>query len=488
MTTVPGNAASYYWQGLEADLPTPTNVAPNTICRAYTTDTHRWRSWSGSAWILEDQITPTPVDGHTTTENACNIAGYISIDVIRQSLQEAIDAVNNGKSVIQYGMGILAIIPGAELVEPAMIALYGLYSAYNGGTQSDYTDALADASLFARITCAIYSAIEADGQVDCTNFSAILTNLAAVTYTHSDVISTIHDYVSNLGCTGLMALQNPGSLADYDCTNCGTTGASGPTSGANVVVGTHKILSTTHTDTVVATPVEGDALVYRSSDWVHEAGVPIDSDTANIDSVDFTQQGGDVATPAAGHRRIYTKSDGVYEIDSTGTVTRIAPGINGATGATGATGTAGTAGSPGSAGATGATGATGPAGSMPAATEAVLLHDVTPLSSSWSNLLSQSLAAGHYLVAAQVSILNATGAIQEFNIDVYDGTNSLRTADADIPQDGQVSVVIVPFLLALAAPTTIYLRAASATTGATARYQGAFSTATATWLFALPTG
>ena len=232
MSILTGAAASYYWQGLEADLPTPTNVAPNTICRAYTTDTQLWRSWNGTKWILEDVASPAPVDGNTAAQQACNIAGYLSIDVIRESLQQALNGINQSKNTLWFGALITTLIPGVGwlygVVSGLADVLYLLYATI-GSNSGDFTDALADDSLFARITCAIYDAIATDGHVDCDNFSTILTNISAVSYTHSDVISAIHDYVQGLGCSGLMALQNVGALADYDCTNCGTTGASGPT-------------------------------------------------------------------------------------------------------------------------------------------------------------------------------------------------------------------------------------------------------------------
>ena len=45
MATLAGNSASYFWSGVHADRPDPTNVAPNTVCRAFETDTQTW--WSG---------------------------------------------------------------------------------------------------------------------------------------------------------------------------------------------------------------------------------------------------------------------------------------------------------------------------------------------------------------------------------------------------------------------------------------------------------
>ena len=235
MAVVHGNAASYFWQGVHADRPTPTNVAPNTVCRAYETDTQTWWTWMGAAWRLDGVRSPG--------NHACNIAGYLSIYVIRESINQAVNGINSNKNTAWFGAAIINLIPGVglafDIIAGAADALYILYSTI-GSNLGDYNDALADASLFSRITCAIYHAIEAEGQVTEDNFPTILSNIAAVTYTHADVISTIHDYVENLGYPGLAALQNAGALAEYDCAGCtggtGATGASGPTAPPPVVL------------------------------------------------------------------------------------------------------------------------------------------------------------------------------------------------------------------------------------------------------------
>lgn len=238
MAIVQGGQASYFWQGLHVNRPDPTNVAPGTVCRAYETDSQTWWTWDvgASKWILEKVANPT-FSGGTTAQHACNVAGYLTIDVIRESIAKAVSAIQFNQSVLQFGVGFIGLIPGADVVAAMMFGLNFLYNQIEAGTLADYTAALADASLFSRITCAIYSAIEADGQVTEANFPTLLTNIAGVNYTHSDVISTIHDYVASLGYPGLAQLQQAGALADYDCTNCsgptgGATGASGPTAAA----------------------------------------------------------------------------------------------------------------------------------------------------------------------------------------------------------------------------------------------------------------
>src|SRR6185312_8473506 len=199
MAIVQGGQASYLWQGVHSARPNPTNVAPDTVCRAYETDSQTWWAWNGTAWQLEDVGVPT---GGTTGQRACNIAGYLAVDVLKQSMQQAVDAINANRGVLGF-TALLWLIPGAEAVATIGTALTQFYNALSGGTLGDYTDALNDPSLFSRLACAIYSAIEPDGQVTEANFPTILSNIAGVSYTHSDVISTVHDYVAALGYPGL---------------------------------------------------------------------------------------------------------------------------------------------------------------------------------------------------------------------------------------------------------------------------------------------
>ena len=385
MAVLPGNAASYFWQGLHADRPTPTNVAPNTVCRAYETDTQTWWSWTGSAWQLEQTIkTTTVVGGQTTAQHACNIAGYLSIDVIRESINQAVNGINDSKNTAWFGAVITSLIPGVgllfDLISGAADALYLLYSSV-GSNLGDYTAALADSSLFSAITCNIYSAIAADGQVTEANFPTILANIAANPYTPTDVITTIHDYVEHLGYAGLSALQNPGSLAQYDCSGCGTTGASGPT-GAPDLYG-HNILSPTHLDTVIATGATGDTLHYTAGAW---QALPVGTDGQLLSSregdvtwdrgniqIDHNDSGDPVLVRLLDFDDSSTIIDTLTydEPSSTARISlSIAPGVlvtgptgaSGPTGPTGATGTTGVTGPTGPIGPTGPTGATGPAG------------------------------------------------------------------------------------------------------------------------------
>jgi len=175
-------------------------------------------------------VSPAPVLGTASTaQQACNIAGYLANILIKDSIQKAIDAINQNQTVLGYGVIITGAIPGAGVIIPTIAkALYELYGSIEGGTLTDYQDALEDPTLWSKITCAIFTATQGDGQVMDTNFAAVQAAVAAVSYTHAEVITTISAYLANLGSAGVQQLQAAGAFADYDCSSCGSGVSTGP--------------------------------------------------------------------------------------------------------------------------------------------------------------------------------------------------------------------------------------------------------------------
>ena len=175
-------------------------------------------------------VPPAPILGvGSTAQRACNISGYLANVLIKNSIQKAIDAINQNQTVLGYGALIISAIPGAGAVINFIAkGLYGLYSAIESGTLADYEDAVADPTLWSKLTCAIYNATAADGQVTDTNFPAIQAAVAALSYTHADVITTISAYLADLGAYGLEQLQGTGAFAVYDCSSCGSGVSTGP--------------------------------------------------------------------------------------------------------------------------------------------------------------------------------------------------------------------------------------------------------------------
>jgi hypothetical protein len=177
------------------------------------------------------QCNSIPAIGPGGSQQACNIAGYMSQLVIRQSMLAAIADIQSGYDVLNYGLRVMQFIPGAGgIFGEILSALAGLYTAITGGTLADYQTGAADDILWSEVTCAIYNAISADAQVTTANYPTLVANVCAISYTLPDVTTAICDYVNSLGVGGFQGLQPQGALAQYDCSLCGGTGPSlGPT-------------------------------------------------------------------------------------------------------------------------------------------------------------------------------------------------------------------------------------------------------------------
>lgn len=172
---------------------------------------------------------PPLIPGQPTINRACNIAGYLSNYVIKESLSQGTNAVTNSLAIATTVWGVIRFIPGfAEALPVTWLAISGLLAGITAVGVTPFQTAIDDPTLFPSITCAIYNAIVADGQVTVGNFPTIISNITALTFADSGVKSTLLDYINNLGASGLMALQTGGPFVDYDCSGCGTGPALGP--------------------------------------------------------------------------------------------------------------------------------------------------------------------------------------------------------------------------------------------------------------------
>ena len=182
---------------------------------------------------------PAPVPyrpaGVTVNQGGCNIAGYLASDVIKASLQSALDSYSSSKTIVQAFATIVGLIPAIGVVIDVIAGgVYVLYQALTGGTVSNYTDALSDTKLWSDMTCAIYDAIRADGHVTDGNYGAVLANVRAVTYAHPDVVSAIGDFVAAIGASGMEHAQQVGALNAADCSGCAASGWCFRWVGANI--------------------------------------------------------------------------------------------------------------------------------------------------------------------------------------------------------------------------------------------------------------
>lgn len=175
--------------------------------------------------------TITPPSGTTTAQQACNIAGYLSNIVIRESLLQAVQAIQNDLGILSFASTLLSLIPGlgsgfglAYLIFSQAIIKF--LANVNSGTLADYQAALSDDTLWAEVTCAIYNCIKTDGDVTDANFPCIQTALCSLSYPSTDVINAICHWITDLGAQNVIQAQVQGVLVTYDCTCMG-----GPTGG-----------------------------------------------------------------------------------------------------------------------------------------------------------------------------------------------------------------------------------------------------------------
>lgn len=223
--------------------------------------------------------TPTPPSpsGTSTADQACNIAGFLANTVIKGAVQQALNSYNADATLFGYGSAILSVIPGAgQIVAAVLKAIQVFWTSIVDGNAGDWTAAAEDLTLWSDVTCAIYGAISADGQVTDANFPAVLTAVAGVSYAHAEVISGIHDYLAGLGAAGVEALQLTGALAQYDCTGCGSTGVVGPTGPA------YRSTSGTVAVTISAGASSGATLVTFRQPFGIAPVIDVATDNANL--------------------------------------------------------------------------------------------------------------------------------------------------------------------------------------------------------------
>jgi hypothetical protein len=172
------------------------------------------------ASVIDPGSPPNPSDAGTV-QRACNIAAYLATYVLQAALNKAASDAAAEKTALEFGVGLLSLIPGVDIGEIGFVAGAALlYNLTDGANLADYTAAAADETLWSAITCAIYGAIGHDGEVTAGNFSAVAAAIAAVPYAHADVPSTLAIYWGGLGINTVRNLQIAGALESADCTSC----------------------------------------------------------------------------------------------------------------------------------------------------------------------------------------------------------------------------------------------------------------------------
>jgi hypothetical protein len=172
-----------------------------------------------------DPGSPPTMGDTVVSQRACNIAAYLANVVLQGALNEAQRQANLTKTALDFGVSLLALIPGIDLatlgfVEGANI----LYQLVDGDNLADFTSAATDETLWAAVVCAIYGCIADDGEVTAANFGCVTVALAGIPYAHTEVPTALSLFWAGLGVHAVRSAQIAGALESADCTTCGGFG------------------------------------------------------------------------------------------------------------------------------------------------------------------------------------------------------------------------------------------------------------------------
>lgn len=170
--------------------------------------------------VITPPVPPNPGGGSADTR-ACNLAGYLAKEFIQKTMRAAYTVINGGLDQLAFAKDIATLIAFPfPLTYIAINALYDVFNYWEGQSLAEINAASSDALLWSDVTCAIYSAIKTVGYVNATNFTAVATNLAGITYTYSWVAPSLHNFWNELGLTNIQGLQDVGALDVVDCSAC----------------------------------------------------------------------------------------------------------------------------------------------------------------------------------------------------------------------------------------------------------------------------
>lgn len=171
-------------------------------------------------------IAPTPPNPQLalTQQHACNIAGFLSNEIIQKTMSAVVAYVGTANEQLLFAHALLNDIGFAFPITAAFgNAAYAFYQDVVGQLLSQVEAARDDPTLWADVTCAIFQAIKNDGYVTASNFAAVGVNLHAMSYSPSWVPNALGNYWGNLGLNNIQSLQNVGALDDVDCSGCANT-------------------------------------------------------------------------------------------------------------------------------------------------------------------------------------------------------------------------------------------------------------------------
>ena len=310
---LPGDAASYLGEGTAAAMPDPpTNIAPNTVAVYYQTDTKQLCFYLNGTWACESWVKPVPPPppGPTQDQWACNVAGFLTYDIIHLIVKVCIDVV--GKPLLIDAIGILvqgllvAFLPAALLVDEAFIAaLTDLITNFITSHLDDWTTFVANAVLWSKFHCYIYGLIKGSNGNLAVLATAAGTAIALATGLPLTVANGLALILQKFGVLSSYGIPLGAFIKTYDCSNCAITGQSDgqiPAQSTFDLVVTDSTTSVpfTNTLTVVGGTISGDSpnatLTIPSGDLAVTDSV---TNVTGVATIAFSVAGS-VSSPATG--------------------------------------------------------------------------------------------------------------------------------------------------------------------------------------------
>lgn len=167
---------------------------------------------------------PVPAVPGSPTQSGCAIAEWLTEQLWIIAGQKLHDALNAGERVDQFINDLVTQIAAfAPILDVIVGPFQAMYTTQLPEPLAHLQTALSDTSFEADVRCAIYSAISGTGYVNFANFSAVVSNIGAISYTYSYVPTMLANLFNALGLPAIQALQAVNPITAADCSSCGGT-------------------------------------------------------------------------------------------------------------------------------------------------------------------------------------------------------------------------------------------------------------------------
>jgi hypothetical protein len=173
-----------------------------------------------------------PESGPDLDQWACNVAGYLTYDVVYLAVKVAVDAVGMpllGDAVAIVVEGLLGtLLPEILVLDAALATAIGDFiSSWVVGNVNSWLAWLADDVVWGKLHCYLYGLVAAHPNT-VGNLAAITgAALAAATGLPTTLANGVALILQHLGITTVDQVPLSAFVKEYDCTTCADSGTSG---------------------------------------------------------------------------------------------------------------------------------------------------------------------------------------------------------------------------------------------------------------------